>query len=487
DENFFGPAAQRKGNFRWLLVAADLQAQNVAGFAIAKPSVCAAWNAFTIPCIDFVADAKTRAISGRAGIDGTYQRLPTRITLEHKAKVGPRGLLLLQKQAGFAENLRVRKRLGVRYVVLKKLRERSARDRFRCQANIERVAIELIFHSEIAVHFAHHVIQRFVIVGAISDQNVEQKAEHLAFCVARHAEVRRVVVGIFFEPGIDAGLFGALPAVCGSRFEFIDALGDVAVEIALRPDAGAHQRVVAVGTGYPFSEPECTRVLLAGVVNRLERSRADTFNVPEMKEFMCCNAGKGLTRRNIDRSAVGVVHAAASSLRRSADMEDEQVIFKWCAAHQLQLVGANFAHHRFDVGLLPIVAMNYDGDRMRTVLDVDDLECTDFNRIIGERVVTGCRKTWNAGAETYRDTREGGSDFPRGREVANIERDVLATTTGNVQEDHGGVDEGVFLVELGSEWAGRVPVNGVAYRNGAFGVRAPAEFVELFDSERFTV
>src|SRR5262249_17835043 len=163
-------------SLRWLLVAADLQAQNVTGLAIAEPSVCAAWNTFTIPCFDFIAHAKSGAISVRTGSHRPYQHFATRVALKGKAKFGPRGFLLLQKQAGFAENFLVRKRLGAGYVVLEKLRERSARDRFRCQANIARVAIELIFSSEIAVHFAHHVVERFVVVGAISNQNVEQKA-----------------------------------------------------------------------------------------------------------------------------------------------------------------------------------------------------------------------------------------------------------------------------------------------------------------------
>jgi hypothetical protein len=75
------------------------------------------------------------------------------------------------------------------------------------------------------------------------------------------------------------------------------------------------------------------------------------------------------------------------------------------------------------------------------------------------------------------------SDLPLLRKVAQNQRNILVTTARNIQEDHGGIDERVFVIQLRGEGAGRVPEDGVADRDRAFGAGAPREFVEFFGRE----
>src|ERR1043166_640833 len=79
------------------------------------------------------------------------------------------------------------------------------------------------------------------------------------------------------------------------------------------------------------------------------------------------------------------------------------------------------------------------------------------------------------------------SDFPILREIANQQRDGFAAAIGNVQKDHGGIDESVFFVELRSEWTWRIPENRVADRYGARGASAPGELIQFFSSQGFAL
>src|SRR5262249_46399457 len=156
-------------------------------------------------------------------------------------------------------------------------------------------------------------------------------------------EVWPVVIRIFFEPGVEAGLFGALPAVRRARFQFGDLLREVGVEILPGPDSRTYQRVIPVCAGHPFRKPQCARVLLLCIVDGFERSGANAFHIPEMEKLMRRNSRKSLAGGNIDCGSVSMLHPAAGSLRRFADMQNEQVTIEWRAAHELHFVAADFA------------------------------------------------------------------------------------------------------------------------------------------------
>src|SRR5215467_5985878 len=97
--------------------------------------------------------------------------------------------------------------------------------------------------------------------------------------------------------------------------------------------------------------------------------------------------GQGLARGNVDGRAVGVFHSSARTLRRFANVQDEQVAVEGRASHQLHFVRADSFEHGFYVGLLPVVAVDGNGDGTRAILYRKGSKYPYFHGAVAESVV----------------------------------------------------------------------------------------------------
>src|SRR5260370_21942364 len=101
---------------------------------------------------------------------------------------------------------------------------------------------------------------------------------------------------ISFQPGIEAGLLRALPAVGGAAFQLGNLLAEVRVESLFAPNSAAHQSVGTVRVRHALSKPQSARVLLFRIVHRVQRRGADTLHIPEVKELVSRAAPQGFSR-----------------------------------------------------------------------------------------------------------------------------------------------------------------------------------------------
>ena len=165
------------------------------------------------------------------------------------------------------------------------------------------------------IHPEQDVVEAGAIIRGVANQNVEREAQQLALVVIGDAEITAVVERIFIEPGVQAGLFRALPGSRGARFELRDLRAEVGEKLRVVPDARAHQRVSCVGAGDAFGEPKRGRPHLARIVHRLERLRANTLHVPEVEKFVRADVGQRGKRTDGDGRTVGVLHSPATVIR----------------------------------------------------------------------------------------------------------------------------------------------------------------------------
>jgi len=137
---------------------------------------------------------------------------------------------------------------------------------FSLKTNVEGIAIELPFPGKVRIHGAQEIVKAPLIFGAIAQDDVEQKAKHLALRVIRNAALGLVVERVFFQPGVQAGLLGALPLFGGPGLEFRDLLAQVLQEFLFAPDAGADERIRTERVGDAFREPERAGVHFTRVI-----------------------------------------------------------------------------------------------------------------------------------------------------------------------------------------------------------------------------
>src|SRR5262249_31927235 len=154
-------------------------------------------------------------------------------------------------------------------------------------------------------------------VASVAHGEVERDAEEFSLVVVGNAAFGTAVVLIAFEPGVETGFFCRLRQVCGTAFELGD-LGAGTVEVSgLVGQSRAQLNDAFGGAGYAFAEPQSAREIFFGVVDWLQRLRANAFYVPEMKKLVRGDAGEfrgaGPDRvgTQIDGGGIGVLHAAS--------------------------------------------------------------------------------------------------------------------------------------------------------------------------------
>src|SRR5208282_6666808 len=113
------------------------------------------------------------------------------------------------------------------------------------------------------------------------------------FVVIRNAALGPAVVGIAFEPGVETGFFSRLREMRRTPLQFSDLFADAIEITTFIEEAGAQLNHAFGGAGDAFAEPQGARVIFFRVIDGLEGAGANALHIPEMKEFVRCDAGHG--------------------------------------------------------------------------------------------------------------------------------------------------------------------------------------------------
>jgi hypothetical protein len=146
------------------------------------------------------------------------------------------------------------------------------------------------------------------------------------------------------RPGVERRLLDALLLAAGLREERAPLLREL-LQVALgRDEPGPPQGVAVVVARHALDDPERPRVVLAGVVERAERLRAEALHVPQMEELVrdeleeilvAFPAGEGGGRRE-ERGRRAVLQTAAGA---AGQHEHERVVGVWQAAEERGIGG----------------------------------------------------------------------------------------------------------------------------------------------------
>src|SRR5258706_13416861 len=239
----------------FLLRAADAQTQNVAGFLLPRPALRAARHVRVVPTHNFVANLQATLRRWTIRVNRGDSPWASGFPLRCKTKRGANAFVRAEFEPRAGKELLVRQRIRPAYIIVEEIRERATGKFFSLKTNVEGIAIELPFPGKVRIHGAQEIVKAPLIFGAIAQDEVEQKAKHLALRVIRNAALGLVVERVFFQPRVQAGLLGALPLFGGPGFEFRDLLAQVLQEFLFAPEAGAHKRIGAERVGDAFREP----------------------------------------------------------------------------------------------------------------------------------------------------------------------------------------------------------------------------------------
>ena len=144
-----------------------------------------------------------------------------------------------------------------------------------------------ILLEKLGVKIAHHVVERLAAVAAFANLQVEQQAENCALVVVRHLRVYRIfVLPVELYPRIEARLFNALLQASRRVLQRLDRARRGREKLVFGDQSRASQRHVGVVVGNAFCDPQQFRVVLLRVIEWAKRVGTDSFDVPEMKEFV---------------------------------------------------------------------------------------------------------------------------------------------------------------------------------------------------------
>src|SRR5580704_1509732 len=146
---------------------------------------------------------------------------------------------------------------------------------------------------------------------------------------------------------------------------------EVIVELLLRPQTGALQGECAVGVRDALGEPQRSRVLLLGVIHRLEALRADSLYVPDVKKLVGRDRRRAFNRSISDGSRVRVLHASCAIHGLRPDVKEECKLLKRSATHQLKLVGRDSAQRILKPTPVPVGCVNDHAEMTATALETE--------------------------------------------------------------------------------------------------------------------
>ncbi len=191
---------------------------------------------------------------------------------------------------------------------------------------------------------------------------------------------------------------------------------------------------------------------------------------------MRCNGEQSFFRARRNRRPVGMFHPSATHI--VPNMKNKQVPLKRSSTHQRDFIFANLREFRFKILSLFNFAVEHNIDRRGNIGDRKLAEISDLYGRIGERVIVRCSKNQVAIVLDLR-TRS----IPTVTNIRQLHNDVFATTLRNVHENHGGINERMFGVELRGEWSGIIPHRFIRNRDVARTCDPPSLLVELFDGK----
>ncbi len=152
--------------------------------------------------------------------------------------------------------------------------------------------------------------------------------------------------------------------------------------------------------------------------------------------------------RSSYRRPVRVLHSPAACA--FPNMKNKNVSPKRRVAHQLEFI-ATYARQLFPKAFKMLdLAMKCHGDAWGALQLEKSSSFRDFKGRIGECVV---RRGRSAPSDAIRAGLErpewhGTVNYPAVRQIGETEFDLFAAAVGDVHENHAGIDEGVFGVEL---------------------------------------
>src|SRR3954454_13804396 len=174
-------------------------------------------------------------------------------------------------------------------------------------------------------------------MSGLAHGDIEHDAKQFSDVVVGDTAFGPTVVWKALEPCIETRLLRRLAEVSRTALEFGDLFTQIGEISRFVRMTGTNFDDSAGGAGHAFTEPQRSCVVLLRIVNRLERLWADTFDVPEMEEFVGREAGdvvKILLQQfgiDVDRSGIGVLHAASG--RAAWEMIEERVAVEGTIIH----------------------------------------------------------------------------------------------------------------------------------------------------------
>ena len=285
----------------------------------------------------------------------------------------------------------------------------------------------------------------------MANAEVQQNTENFAFVVIADTALRRAVERIAFEPGIETRFFRRLPSVRRAALQLGNFGRDMLQIRCFIDESDSRQQDVGDRAGHSFTEPQCAGLLSALVVDRLQRLRPDTLDVPQVKELMradVCNRQQIIAQAlgaDLDGGTVSVLHPATTVTARK--MIEEGVLVIGAILHPIDCRMSDLAKHLLQLRHVVVcrIAIYHNVVSRAIFLKHRLLECADFCRAVHQLVIIAsdsnrltrpCREQRHPGhARRATPTLAGTSSSRR--------LTGLRTQVRGVHEHHGPVEEAV--------------------------------------------
>src|SRR5215469_4749135 len=198
------------GEVQRLAIAHNLEAHRVSGPNIADPGAAGSGRLPSIPLHNQVSGTQAGSFRGAAWIDIANENALSARVAQCEAQIDCLHVVELQFQAGSSQEPGERNLIDSGHIAMKEIFEARACNLLDRCTNPVAVVVKLASLRVFLVHAAHDIVQRLAIVCRVANYEVEKHSENLPFVVVRNAAVRKSVLVVFFEPGVETRLLGAL-------------------------------------------------------------------------------------------------------------------------------------------------------------------------------------------------------------------------------------------------------------------------------------
>ena len=145
--------------------------------------------------------------------------------------------------------------------------------------------------------------------------------------------------------------------------------------------------------GHALAKPQRARVIFLGVVDGLERLRADALDIPQVKELMRGDGRQRIERLlhhvgiEFDGGGVSVLHTTSS--RPSREVIEKRVSVEWSIVHPTRSGGDNPVQRRDNLRHIVVGGVGVDdhAEVATGFVEVGFLKSADFDRRVDEAVI----------------------------------------------------------------------------------------------------